>query len=538
MTREIRLLGASSVSACIELVNEYVVFGSCEYTVFLNGVDIGIRSSQNIISLFHLTPDTEYVLKVVQDDGDIHHLDFKTKPESIAISIMDFFPHADGVALDTKAFQAAIDVCPQGGRIIVPFGKYLISPIVLKSDITLDIQEGATIIGSTYKEDYAVLPGQVVDHKYRATLDVDTVLKHDSDAVIDEDGEEELLIWDNCLQISSWQGAPKSSYQSLISAYNCKNVSIVGKGTIDGNAVNSVWYIDTKNRKTAKPRLVFLNDCDNVLIHGINLKDSPSWVVHPFFCKNVSILDSKLSVPKDSPNTDGINPESCDGVHIVGCEISASEECIGIKSGKYDMAMRYKTPCQNINIRNCTLSSGTSAVVLGSELSAGIFNLTVSQSLFKATKSGISINTRRGRGHLAKIQGLIFNNIIMLDVHTPFVINSFYNNDPDGHSEYVQSRNPKIVDYRTPYIGRINFSNIVCKGVQHACAFLYGLPEAPIEEVKFENVHFSVAVDAKKGMPAMMDGLEECSRRGIIQQNVKNIVQNGVIFDGIDGHDY
>ncbi|MDR3021390.1 MAG: glycoside hydrolase family 28 protein [Clostridiales bacterium] len=505
-TEKIKLLTVTSVSACFELINDDVYFVQ-NYSVILDGTEVLNGQNTNVFSIFDLTPNTSYQCQVKFVDNSILTTQFVTLDESVAISVADFFCHADGVQFDTKALQAAFDVCPPNGRVIIPKGTYLTAPLVLRSEITVELKQGATILGSNNIDDYQILPGEL---NSRCSQNVSIV--------------------------STWEGNPLKCFQSLLSSHNQTDITIVGKGKIDGNAPNSKWYDEAKNTERGRPRLVFFNSCSNIILHGNTFTNSASWTIHPFFCKSVKAFDIEVSCPADSPNTDGFNPESCDGVQIIGCKIASGDDCIAIKSGKFDMAKRFNTPCKNIEIRNCLMKDGHGSVVLGSELSAGIYNLKVSQCMFLGTDRGLRIKTRRGRGKMAVIQNVSFNNIIMRDVLTPFVINSFYHCcDPDGKSEYVKSKKPLPLDDRTPILGKFVFDSITCYNVHFACGFFYGLPEQPIQEVKLNNVHFSIAKNARKGYPAMLCDVGECSKRGIIALNVKSLLLNNVSFNGIVG---
>ena len=91
---------------------------------------------------------------------------------------------------------------------------------------------------------------------------------------------------------------------------------------------------------------------------------------------------------------------------------------------------------------------------LGSEIGAGVRNLSVSQCWFRGTDRGLRIKSRRGRGENCRIDGVSFENIRMEGVLTPIAINLWYNCcDPDRHSEYVWSRECLPVDERTPRMG-------------------------------------------------------------------------------------
>ena len=114
---------------------------------------------------------------------------------------------------------------------------------------------------------------------------------------------------------------------------------------MNGNAGNADWWKDAKIKRGAwRPRLVYLCGCENVTLQGIEVCNSPSWTIHPYYSDNINMLALKIRNPDNSPNTDGIDPESCSNVNIIGTDISVGDDCIAIKSGKYYMALKhYKT---------------------------------------------------------------------------------------------------------------------------------------------------------------------------------------------------
>ena len=223
-----------------------------------------------------------------------------------------------------------------------------------------------------------------------------------------------------------------------------------------------------------------------------------------------------ISAPKDSPNTDAIDPESCDYVNIIGCRFSVGDDCIAIKSGKIDVGMRFKKPADHHTVRNCLMDFGHGAVTLGSEMSAGIRNLTVEQCYFRGTDRGLRIKTRRGRGKLCDINDVVFDNIRMDGVKTPVVMNMYYNCcDPDRFTEYVWSREHLPVDDRTPHLGSFYFYNLDCTDAEVAACYIDGLPEMPIDEVCFKDCRISFREDAKPGVPAMENFAEKRCRLGM-----------------------
>ena len=235
-------------------------------------------------------------------------------------------------------------------------------------------------------------------------------------------------------------------------------------------------------------RMIFLNHCEHVVVQGIRVQNSPSWNIHPYFSDHLRFLDLTVLNPKDSPNTDGLDPESCKDVEIAGVYFSLGDDCIALKSGKIYMGSKYKRASEDIVIRQCCMRDGHGSITVGSEMAGGIKRVTVKDCQFLHTDRGLRIKTRRGRGKDAIIDEIIFEHIKMDHVMTPFVINCFYFCDPDGHNHYVQTKEVMPVDDRTPSIKKMTFRNIEAKNCHVAAAYFYGLPEQKIERVEMEQI--------------------------------------------------
>lgn len=499
----IKVIFTSSVSACIEWLNNNPYYAEKSYSVLLNGNKV-TESNLNVFSLFDLTPDTHYVVEI---EGRADKVEFDTDSETCCVNVADFGAVGDGVTNDTRAVQSAIDCLPRGARLYFPQGNYLVAPLTLKSDITLHLSKDACILGSIDRQDYPVIPGNVTD-----------------------------VVTGKPVQTGCWEGNSVPMYKSLIFGEYLTNVKIVGQGIIDGNAHNSTWWVNVKEIPYGRPRLLYFNGCNNVNVHGVTVQNSPSWQIHPYFCKSVGIYGVTVNAPFDSPNTDAIDPEACDGVDIIGCTFSVGDDCIAIKSCKIELGKLYKQPANNHTIRNCLMQFGHGAVTLGSEMAGGVTNLTVNRCVFNSTDRGLRIKTRRGRGKYAIIDGVTFENIVMNDVRCPIVINMWYNCcDPDRFSEYVWSREKLPVDDRTPHLGKFCFVNIKCNDCHYACCYCDGLPESPIDEITVENVSFTVAHNARSGYPAMRNHNVEMSKAGLYFDNVSNLVIKNVTTSGVVG---
>ena len=505
----VKLLYCGSSSACFELDNTSPFYAPAAYTVLLDG-ESRLVGENNVFSLFGLAPDRSYALTVRYAGGEEDELTFRTRTETCCVSEMDFGAAGDGVREDTGAIQAAINFLPEGGRLLFPAGTYLSLPLSLRSHITLEFAAGAVLLGSTDRARYPIIRG----------------------AAADPAGEGEL-------PLAGFEGLEKDCYQSLLQGSYAEDVTVVGPGRIDGNGQNGDWWQDFESFPAARPRVIFLNRCRDVMLHGVTVANGPSWHVHPFYCENVQVLNCAVTAPKDSPNTDAVNPESCDRVQIIGCRFSVGDDCIAIKAGKIELARKYKTPADRHTIRNCLMEFGHGAVTLGSELAAGIRRLAVTQCYFRATDRGLRIKSRRGRGKDSVIDDVVFDNIRMDRVLTPIVINLWYNCcDPDRYSEYVWSREKLPVDDRTPRMGRFTFRNMECTGAEVAACYIDGLTESPIEEVDLENFSVTFAEDARPAVPAMQNFAQERCRLGLYLDNVrlirlKNVTVRGAVGGGL-----
>ena len=498
MVLKIIALSAFSVSFEIDeqILGEVHPYYSKEpFNVYLNNELIRSNVKENVVSLFDLIPNKEYKL-TVSSIIDECSISFKTDTVK-EIKTITYSYKKDY----TKDIQDALDSVGVDGCVIVEKGIYDIKPLFLRDGVTLYLKKGATLLASTNRWDYPIL-----------------------DELLDD------------LPLGTWEGRLSKMFASVITGIRIKDAKVIGEGVIDGNAQNSDWWINHKVlRGAARPRDVYLNYCDNILLQGVTVQNTACWTLHPYYSDNVKFINLKVYNPKISPNTDGCDPESVRNLDILGCVFSVGDDCIAIKSGKIEMMDKYYRPSENITIRNCLMRDGHGAVGLGSEISSGLKGLSVEKCLFINTDRGLRIKTRRGRGDLCVIDNVLFKDIIMHEVLNPFVINMFYFCDSDGKSEYVQCKTALPVDKNTPYLGKFKFQNIKCIDTTVSAGFFYGLPEQPIELVEFENV----LVDMKESdiyfYPAMMCDIDLVNRIGCVFNNVNKVILNNLIINNQTG---
>ena len=502
---ETKVLFVSSRSVTVEIADGGLYQTVKPYRLLLNGQDAGTAETV-VTSLYGLWPDTEYTLSVLDGENEVASIAFRTAEESYTLNVRSFGAKGDGAADDTAAIQAAINCCPEKGRVLIPAGEYLVKPLFLRSHLRLEIARGATLRLVMDRTQLPILPGMI-----QSTDEKDD------------------------LNLGSWEGNPLDMYAAMITGVNAEDVVIYGQGVLDGQGDKADWWVNPKVRRGAwRPRMFFINHCKDVTVQGISFRNSPSWNLQPYFSQNLQFLNISVNAPANSPNTDGFDPESCKGILLAGAHFSLGDDCIAIKAGKLYMGARYQTPCEDIEISHCLMENGHGGMTVGSEMAGGVKNVWLHDCVMRHTDRGLRVKTRRGRGKDGVIDGIVFDHVLMDQVGTPFVVNCMYYCDPDGKSEYVQSREKQIVDERTPRIGTVAFRHVQATGVSCAGYFL-GLPEKPIERVEMEHVTIQCAADAKPMVPAMASGVEECARLGVVALNVDEVIMKDVTITGMEG---
>jgi polygalacturonase len=370
-------------------------------------------------------------------------------------NVRDYGAAGDGKRKDTSAIARAIGACSKagGGTVYFPAGRYLTGAITLASHLRLEVGPGAVILGSEDPADYP-------------------------------------------LRKSPWPTYAEE-ISALIYGENLVNVTLAGRGTIDGQGREwwrRQWLATAKKGRQAdiagmdpaegkkvahgRPHLIKIVRSKNVWIEGLTMLNSPSWTVNPVFCEFVTVRGITIHNPVPSPNTDGINPESCRNVHISDSNIDVGDDCITLKSGKDEAGRRVGIPCENITVTNCTMMKGHGGVVIGSEMSGGVRNVVVSNCVFQGTDKGIRIKSQRGRGGV--VEGVSVSNIVMQNVPEAFTITTFYQgSDTPGEIHAVGDGTPRFRDIR--------IGNVTARGSKSA-GQITGLREMPISGITFSNV--------------------------------------------------
>ena len=417
-------------------------------------------------------------LKLVVQCNLLHNIIYEEEEKTMR-NINEYIQLCSAERGWTDAFENAISDLRAvgGGMIYVPAGKYQTYSIQLESNMTICLEAGAELCFFQNAEGY-----QVVHTEY--------------------------------------EGKSQKMYMPFIYAKNAHNISITGYGTINGQG--SYWWERQGTLTYARPCLICFENCSRVKLLDVTLINSPAWTVHPLYCKDVEIRGITIRNPKVSPNTDGINPNSCCNVRIADCLIDVGDDCISLKAGTEETPQ--KVPCENITIVNCNMIHGHGGVVIGSEMSGTVKNVTISNCVFQDTDRGIRVKTRRGRG--GTMERIQVSNIIMDRVLCPFTFNMYYKCGAQGTEYKEKTAHP--VDESTPQIRNIQINNVQVNDAKAAAGFFYGLPEMPIENVMISDCIIRMQEDAEPGHPAMLDDMDPMQGAGIFMRFSKNVVFRNV----------
>ncbi len=277
----------------------------------------------------------------------------------VVLNVQDFGAVGDGTTLCTVAIQRAVDSCAArgGGTVLIPSGTYLTGTVVLRSHVTLRLENGATLLGSTNLDDYPVhVPA------YRSYTDNYTV-------------------------------------RSLLYAEKAEHVAILGQGQIDGQG--AVFSGPYKQR----PYILRFVECKGVTVRDVTFRDSAMWVQHYLACEDVIIggvrVDSRVN-----KNNDGIDIDSCSRVRISDCAIHSGDDALVLKatSGR---------ACRDVVVTNSVLSSDCNALKLGTESNGGFQNIAIANCTIVDTKlAGLCLEEVDG-GILSgvSVQGLVMDGV-------------------------------------------------------------------------------------------------------------------------------
>ena len=391
----------------------------------------------------------------------------------------------DGRVDNTEAIRKAVAACNRagGGRVVVPAGVFLTGPVHLLSNVNLHVSVGATL--KFVQDPQAYLPAVY----------------------------------------TRWEGMELMSYSPFIYAFEQRNVAVTGKGTLDGNSDEKHWWPwkgqaqygyqkGEPNQSKARaalaemvergvpvaervfgegsylrPQFVQPYRCQNVLIEGVSIVNSPMWELNPVLCTNVIVRG--VQIRSHGPNNDGCDPESCKDVLIEDCTFDTGDDCIAVKSGRNADGRRLHVPSENIVIRGCRMKDGHGGITIGSEISGGVRNLYADDCTMDSPNLETALRFKNNAVRGGLLENIFFRNITVGQVaHAVLTVD--FNYEEGAKGKY------------TPVVRNLSVQNLK-SGRSRLALDVQGFENAPVYDLRlkdctFENVERPAIVKNVSGL--------------------------------------
>lgn len=383
-------------------------------------------------------------------------------------NILEYGAVGDGITNDAASIQMAIDACAEagGGCVLLPSGRvYYSGSIILKSNIDFHVEIGACLKASGDIKDY-ISPIQ----------------------------------YNNVSDKPGYAGRPHNAF---IYSKGEKNISISGRGSIDGNAAaftGEVTQYHISGITYPRPALIFFEDCKHLSVTEISLQNSHFWTLHPAGCYDISISGIRILNDLKMANSDGIDPDHCRNVRITNCHIEAADDCIVLKNTR---DLESYGPTENVVVTGCTLISTSAAFKIGTESVSDFRNIVVDNCIISKSNRGLSIQVRDG----GNVENVRFSNII---IDTRQFHETWW-----GKAEpiYVTSfdRNKKT---KAGKIKNIHFFNISCHGENGV--FFSACEDNTLEEIVLDNIRLEI--DKWTKWQGGIYDIRPCAGEGIIHE--------------------
>jgi len=446
-------------------------------------------------------------------------------------NVLNYGAKGDGKTLDTDAINKTIETAAKngGGTVFVPAGTYLSFSIHLQSNITLHLDNGATILAA----DPAIHKG-----------------KYDSF----EPNE-----WDMYQDFghSHWKN-------SLMWGIGIENFAIVGHGKIDGLGLSKrspgpqkprtegETPESMKNNVSPLGELSPLTEMEGLgtkaialkLSKNITLKDFTMYRAGHFALLATGVDNLTIDGLKVDTNRDGFDIDACRNVRISNVHVNTpNDDAIVLKSS---YALGFARATENVTITNSQVSGFdlgtmldgtyqtktefapdkdrvTGRIKFGTESNGGFKNIAISNINFIHCR-GLAIETVDG----GNIEDISITNITMRDITTaPFFIRL-------GKRQRGPANSP------ISKIKRVNISNVVVYDARSEYAsIIAGLQESLIEDVNFSNIYIEykgggTKEDALREVPENEKNYPEPSMFGVLPASTFYIRHaKNITFDNI-----
>ncbi|MBR1503070.1 MAG: family 43 glycosylhydrolase [Prevotella sp.] len=366
--------------------------------------------------------------------------------QSADYNILDFGATSHLKANSTQALQAAIDRCAAdgGGRVVVPAGQYRIGTIVLKSNVHLYLEQGATLYGSTDLKDYRPMKSDYVSLRTKTT----TI--------------------------------------QLIYADKVKNVTIDGYGTIDGQG-RAFKKLSWNDEGITRPHLLRFIQSEDITIKGVTLRNSGCWMQHYLACDRL-LIDGIKVFNRNNYNNDALDLDGCHDVIVTNMMADSDDDGITLKSTSPRL-------CENIRISDCVVSSHCNAVKLGTETNGGFRNINISGIVVKPSENQQEKFFGQWIGSsaisLEIVDGGVLENVNVSDMTVEGTESPIFVRLGNRGRGYLSEGKDMEKIIPVDHIGRIKgvrLDNIQIRNAGSMGCSITGLPGYPVQDVWLSNI--------------------------------------------------
>ena len=374
-------------------------------------------------------------------------LSFMVVPSEAAdYNILNYGAQSDTTKLSTAAIQQAIDDCSKagGGRVVVPAGIYKIGTIILKSDVHLYLEQGATLYGSTDLKDYLPMKSDYVSLRTHTT----TI--------------------------------------QLIYADKMKNVVISGFGTIDGRG-RAFKKLSWNDEGITRPHLLRFIQSEDIIVKDITLKNSGCWMQHYLACNRLRIDGIKV-FNRNNYNNDALDIDGCHDVIVKGMMADSDDDGITLKSTSPRL-------CENVRISDCVVSSHCNAVKLGTETNGGFRNINISGIVVKPSEDQKEKFFGQWIGSsaisLEIVDGGVLENVNVTDFTVEGTESPIFIRLGNRGRGYLSGGANMETIVPIDHVGRIDgvhLNNIQIRNAGSMGCSITGLPDYPVRHVSLSNI--------------------------------------------------
>jgi exo-poly-alpha-galacturonosidase len=393
----------------------------------------------------------------------------------------------DGVTVNTRSIQAAIDGCASagGGVLVVPQGVFLSGALYFKPGVDLLVEREGVLKSTTSMADFPPIYTRWEGiERYWTSAFLNFVGMREvtvsGDGTIDGSGD----AWAGFGKRPRLPGPPATGalavaiprpedvYPAPLPTTASVNLAADAAHLPIINA--SGTRLPAGGSRLSPPRSLVFQNCTGVRVTGVRLRNEARWGFVFIYCQDIVAENLVIRAEHYIPSSDGIDVDSCRHVLITGCDIDCNDDCISIKSGKDEDGRRVNMTCEDVIIEKTRFAYGQGGASMGSETSGGIRNVEVRDCLSEdGNWAPIRIKSQPSRGGF--VEDVTYRNIELRGVLKAFEFDLAW---------YMRINNPDSAR-KPPIMRRIRLINV--HGTARSAGIIHGLPESPIDGVTFEN---------------------------------------------------